>query len=89
MHNQHRCIDEFSKRNSAIRSFRLHELRPRSSVVFRLKQPLFFEFISHPGKNVAVFGMDHCRNTILPRCEKDVEDLVVAQLEGFVGHVDF
>ena len=58
-------------------------------MVFWLKETLFFEFVGHPGKNVAVFGVDHRRDTILPCCEKDVEDLVVAELKGFVCHVDF
>ena len=57
-------------------------------MVFRLEETLFFEFVGHPGKNVAVFGVDHGRDTILTRCEKDVEDFVVTQLKGFVCHIN-
>lgn len=89
MYDQHWGIDEFRERNGAISSFCFYELWPRSGVVFRLKETLFLEFVSHPGKNVAVFGVDHGRDTILPRCEKDIEDLVVADLESLVGHVYF
>ena len=48
---------------------------------------LRFQVLGHPVNNVGVLGMDHGRDAESPGRMHDVQDLVIAQLKGFVCHV--
>lgn len=88
MHDQDRCVDDRRQSDSTIRSLRFHNLRTGCSVVLRRVQPSGLELFSHPGEYIPILGVDQCRDTVSARFQKNVEDLVVAELECFVCHVD-
>ncbi len=81
--------DEGGEGDGAVCGFGFQELGAGCGVVFWRVEALFFELVGHPGEDVAVFGVDHCCDAVFAGGEEHVEDLVVAELEGFVGHVDF
>lgn len=85
----HWGVDQLGQRNRAIGGFGLDNLRPRSSMVFGRKQFPLLQFLGHPVEDVAVLGVDHRGDTLFPRRQQDVQDLIVAELQCFVGHVYF
>ncbi len=87
-YDQDRSVDDRRQSDSTIRSFRFHNLRTGCSVILWRIQSFALELISHPGEYIPIFRVDQCRDTIPARFQKDVEDLVVAELESFVCHVD-
>lgn len=82
-------VDEFGEGDGAVGGFGLDELRAGGGVVFGREEAAGFELRGHPGEDVAVLGVDHGCDACLARGEEDVEDLVVWELEGGVGHEDF
>ena len=86
MHDHDRHVDEFGKRDGAVRCLALDRDRPRRGVVVRRRLAGPLEPVGEKADRVVVLGVHHHQRAGLARDRHDLQHLEIGEREPLVGH---